>query len=175
MAPKWLLFVVILAPNLSQAFTQDGGWSPWSKLETPCQKSSNDTTLQDCGGGVRIRYRSCTMPVPQGIDSKPCGGEESKYESCNLHRCMLPEGFLWSSWSKCTAFCGRGTRLRHTLCGNVRSKYSMGPPPPPEDTGTGTTITDTPGTSGTESTTTVADTNATVTAADTTGIDFLFI
>ena len=115
-----LLFHGLLISRIS-AFTQDGGWSGWSKLQTPCIKSSTNQTLVSCGGGVRIRYRSCTMPVPQG-DGKFCPGPETKYEACNEHPCQLPQEFLWSEWSKCSKVCGRGVRKRYTMCGNVRRK-----------------------------------------------------
>ena len=62
---KAFFIALFLFPISIYSFDQDGGWSPWSKLETPCQKSSEDNTLVVCNGGVRIRYRSCTMPVPQ--------------------------------------------------------------------------------------------------------------
>ena len=29
----------------------------------------------DCGGGVKIKTRSCTNPKPQGNDPKECPGE----------------------------------------------------------------------------------------------------
>ena len=36
--------------------------------------------LVECGGGVRVRYRSCSMPVPQGPLGQPCQGDDFKYE-----------------------------------------------------------------------------------------------
>lgn len=50
--------------------TIHGGWSPWSKLETDCVKLDETTgavveTNVLCGGGVKIKTRSCTNPVPQ--------------------------------------------------------------------------------------------------------------
>ena len=74
----FFLFLTFLATfyQSSDGFSQNGGWSPWSKLQTPCQISEENTNLVECGGGVRIRYRSCTMPVPQG----PLG-ETTQYEN----------------------------------------------------------------------------------------------
>ena len=42
----------------------DGNWSPWSSVATPCiDKLTGDKV--ECGGGVRLRYRSCTDPEPR--------------------------------------------------------------------------------------------------------------
>ena len=62
-----LIVLISIFPYLIFAFDLDGGWSPWGKLETPCVKGfgSISSVLVKCNGGVRIRYRSCTMPVPQ--------------------------------------------------------------------------------------------------------------
>ena len=69
-----LIVLISIFPYLIFAFDLDGGWSPWGKLETPCVKGyppskngfgSISSVLAKCNGGVRIRYRSCTMPVPQ--------------------------------------------------------------------------------------------------------------
>ena len=61
-------------------FSQNGGWSPWSKLQTPCQINKDTEDLVECGGGVRVRYRSCSMPIPQGPLGQPCQGNDFKYE-----------------------------------------------------------------------------------------------
>ena len=103
------------------AFSQDGGWSAWSKIQTPCIKSETNQTVTLCGGGVRIRYRSCTLPVPQG-EGKYCEGDDTKYDKCNEFPCQLPEEYLWSAWSKCSKTCGRGIRKRYTMCGSIRKK-----------------------------------------------------
>lgn len=106
-----------------QGIKIDGSWSPWSKIETICHEPGSPTTIVHCGGGVKARYRSCTMPTPQG-GGKNCVGDDLKYVPCNTHTCQLPPGLLWSSWSECSNPCGRGHRKRYTMCGNVRSKYS---------------------------------------------------
>ena len=64
----FFLFLTFLATfyQSSDGFSQNGGWSPWSKLQTPCQISEENTNLVECGGGVRIRHRSCSNPVAQG-------------------------------------------------------------------------------------------------------------
>ena len=60
-----LIVLISLFPYLIFTFDLDGGWSPWGKLETPCVKNAISSELAKCNGGVRIRYRSCSMPVPQ--------------------------------------------------------------------------------------------------------------
>ncbi len=125
MNEKATLFgVLLLRITAILAFSQDGSWSPWSKLETPCQHSENNSALIACGGGVRIRYRSCTNPVPQGPLGQPCQGSDFTYEPCNTHPCVLPEDFMWSEWSQCSKSCGKGFMTRHSMCGNLRSKHS---------------------------------------------------
>ena len=68
------------SPPCGLGFSQNGGWSPWSKLQTPCQINKDTEDLVECGGGVRVRYRSCSMPVPQGPLGQPCQGDDFKYE-----------------------------------------------------------------------------------------------
>ncbi|KAL9970173.1 hypothetical protein ACROYT_G022503 [Oculina patagonica] len=58
----------------------DGNWSPWS-APGPCDKT--------CGGGVRIRQRTCTNPPPSG-KGKQCQGMSTKTESCNTNKCPPP-------------------------------------------------------------------------------------
>ena len=70
-------YLLLLTYFVAFSYCQDGNWSPWSKLQTPCQKSQEDDSLVHCGGGVRIRYRSCTNPVPAD-DGKPCEGSDFK-------------------------------------------------------------------------------------------------
>ena len=89
----------------------DGGWSPWSKIVTPCHVKANENVRVDCGGGVRKRFRSCTHPVPQGRgrsceerldwDSEDREAVDNNYP-CNTHPCQLPGVLLWSEWSQCT-------------------------------------------------------------------------
>ena len=42
------------------------------------------------------------------------------YWTCRQRTFILE--FLWSSWSPCSAFCGKGLRNRHTMCGTVRER-----------------------------------------------------
>ncbi|XP_063394253.1 uncharacterized protein LOC134679285 [Cydia fagiglandana] len=55
----------------------DGGWSGWG-IWGPCSRT--------CGAGRRIRYRTCTRPVPAG-GGAPCQGPKSDIKSCHLRPC----------------------------------------------------------------------------------------
>ena len=74
-----LIFLVGIAHSLNI----DGNWSPWTKLQTDCVKI-NETSGEiidsqvECGGGVKIRTRSCTNPKPQGANAKTCPGTVNK-------------------------------------------------------------------------------------------------
>ena len=57
----------------------DGNWSPWG-APGPCDKT--------CGGGTRVRKRTCTNPPPSG-DGKDCAGSKTKKEPCNTQACMF--------------------------------------------------------------------------------------
>jgi hypothetical protein len=53
-----------------QTVTIHGSWSPWSRLETDCVKLNETTGAVidpdvKCGGGVKLKTRSCTNPLPQ--------------------------------------------------------------------------------------------------------------
>ncbi|CAH3162635.1 unnamed protein product, partial [Porites evermanni] len=60
--------------------SEDGNWSPWSNPGR-CDKT--------CGGGVRVRKRTCTNPPPSG-EGKKCKGPTTKTESCNTQKCPPP-------------------------------------------------------------------------------------
>ena len=90
-----------------------GFWSAWSD----CDKT--------CGGGRRIRSRSCTNPPPQfgGSDCNMLGPLQQS-EICNLNKCPVHGNYSnWSLWSPCSVTCGVGTVERQRYCTN--------PPPSP--------------------------------------------
>ncbi|CAH3032618.1 unnamed protein product, partial [Porites lobata] len=60
--------------------SEDGNWSPWSNPGR-CDKT--------CGGGVRVRKRTCTNPPPSG-EGKKCKGPTTKTEGCNTQTCPPP-------------------------------------------------------------------------------------
>ena len=75
---------------------EDGGWSSWSN--PPCDKT--------CGGGRRVRRRTCTNPPPSG-DGADCQGSNTKSEPCNTQPCKQIIVFIYS-----------GTRLIRTPRGH---------------------------------------------------------
>lgn len=114
-----VLSLVILALTvdlgLTQTITVNGAWSPWSIQETACvrvNETTKDTKPVSCGGGVKIKFRSCTNPAPQGLRAKYCPGDAELQFPCNLHPCDIS----WSEWAECTGVCARGTRRAVSEC-----------------------------------------------------------
>ncbi|TSK16074.1 SCO-spondin [Bagarius yarrelli] len=87
----------------------DGGWSqwgPWTECSSPC------------GGGVKMRFRECSNPAPQGEGRKCSGGAEQQKE-CNGHACTdSGMWYDWSAWTVCTVTCGGGEQRRTRSCRN---------------------------------------------------------
>ena len=57
----------------------DGKWSTWSNWGS-CSKT--------CGGGTRLRSRSCDSPPPSG-NGKDCAGSSTKTGQCNTNACCV--------------------------------------------------------------------------------------
>ncbi|XP_028391429.1 uncharacterized protein LOC114516215 [Dendronephthya gigantea] len=77
-------------------------WSPWS-VWTPCSASCFTFGFQ-----TRSRSTHC------GIQT-PCQRQiESEVRTCARRPCLLYTE--WTSWSKCDALCGHGTRVRTREC-----------------------------------------------------------
>ncbi|CAH3172036.1 unnamed protein product [Porites lobata] len=70
----------ILLESCQGAGDVDGGFSEWSSW-TQCSKS--------CGGGVKVRERSCTNPPPKGNGQK-CSGEFEETGACAENPCPIP-------------------------------------------------------------------------------------
>ena len=55
----------------------DGKWSNWSEYGS-CSKT--------CGGGMKVRSRTCTNPAPSNNGTE-CVGEPEEEKECNSHPC----------------------------------------------------------------------------------------
>ena len=128
MLPVWLLTLASLGPVVESVIRVDGQWSPWSTVKSYCVDPKARQNLVTCGGGVETKYRSCTNPAPQG-GGLPCDPlvlddgtqiEGMRDSPCNENPCPLPNNFMWSEWSECSARCGRGEQRRYKMCGSVR-------------------------------------------------------
>ncbi|XP_058944976.2 coadhesin-like [Pocillopora verrucosa] len=91
----------------------DGSWSEWCAF-TRCTVS--------CGGGMRIRNRTCTNPPPSGL-GLDCAGPAAELQICNTESCHNANYTQWSEWSECSVTCGVGEQKRSRTCTN--------PPPGP--------------------------------------------
>ncbi|XP_048736193.2 coadhesin-like [Ostrea edulis] len=87
----------------------DGGWSQWS---------TSSLCTATCGGGTRIRTRTCTQPRPE-YGGDQCMGFPNETLRCAQQDC--PVDGQWSAWSRysdCTTTCGVGTKTRYRSCSN---------------------------------------------------------
>ncbi|XP_052284771.1 SCO-spondin-like isoform X2 [Dreissena polymorpha] len=116
------------APHLSECFgnttdtdacnTQscpvDGVWGDWGTWHT-CTVT--------CGGGQKVRDRTCDFP--QGVDhGRNCTGPEHEIDQCSSDICPVDGKFTpWSSWTQCTYSCGSGFQTRIRKC-----EFNGGPP-----------------------------------------------
>ncbi|XP_068700145.1 uncharacterized protein [Montipora foliosa] len=85
-----------------------GTWSLWSE----CDRS--------CGGGTRVRSRSCTNPPPQfgGSDCSLLGPVQES-EICSMVACPVNGNFSeWTLWTPCSVTCGQGIMTRKRFCNN---------------------------------------------------------
>ncbi|XP_076304354.1 A disintegrin and metalloproteinase with thrombospondin motifs 20-like isoform X1 [Tachypleus tridentatus] len=76
--------------------------SSWS----PCSVS--------CGQGVVTRVIRCIDGLGRSVSLENCNGPFPKsFKQCIKPVCMAWE---WSEWTKCSARCGYGVRIRHSIC-----------------------------------------------------------
>ncbi|XP_065922172.1 A disintegrin and metalloproteinase with thrombospondin motifs adt-1 isoform X3 [Magallana gigas] len=83
----------------------DGLWLSWGGWGT-CNVT--------CGGGTRLRNRTCDGPYFGG---KSCEGEEEDSSSCNDFPCPIDGVWNpWSIWDNCSESCGGGNQSRYRTC-----------------------------------------------------------
>uniref|UniRef100_A0A7E4ZV76 Hemicentin-1 n=1 Tax=Panagrellus redivivus TaxID=6233 RepID=A0A7E4ZV76_PANRE len=89
---------------------RDGGWSDWaawSECSNPCEN------------GQMSRTRYCTNPRPANGGSQ-CLGSDFELKSCSdSEKCEKSSNGAWApwtSWSECSATCGRAFRHRSRTC-----------------------------------------------------------
>ncbi|KFU90053.1 A disintegrin and metalloproteinase with thrombospondin motifs 14, partial [Chaetura pelagica] len=77
---KWCFKGHCIWKTSEQPYSQDGGWSSWSKFGS-CSRT--------CGGGVRWRSRSCDNPSP-AYGGHHCPGPTYEYQVCSSEECPGP-------------------------------------------------------------------------------------
>ncbi|XP_068752195.1 uncharacterized protein [Montipora capricornis] len=99
---------------LMESKAADGKYTNWSNFSS-CTVS--------CGGGMKMRHRSCTSPSPKH-GGKNCTGKSTQTESCFLGRCPINGNYSqWTGFTSCTLSCGSGKRYRNRTCTNPEPKY----------------------------------------------------
>ncbi|XP_075071303.1 A disintegrin and metalloproteinase with thrombospondin motifs 14 [Mixophyes fleayi] len=74
---KWCFKGHCIWKTPEQSYSQDGGWSSWSRFGS-CSRT--------CGGGVRSRSRQCNNPPP-AYGGRDCHGATYEYQMCNTEEC----------------------------------------------------------------------------------------
>ncbi|XP_063817506.1 A disintegrin and metalloproteinase with thrombospondin motifs 14 isoform X2 [Pseudophryne corroboree] len=74
---KWCFKGHCIWKTPEQIYSQDGGWSSWSRFSS-CSRT--------CGGGVRSRSRQCSNPPPV-YGGRDCPGATYEYQMCNTEEC----------------------------------------------------------------------------------------
>ncbi|XP_071986554.1 A disintegrin and metalloproteinase with thrombospondin motifs 14 isoform X2 [Engystomops pustulosus] len=77
---KWCFKGHCIWKTPEQSYSQDGGWSSWSRFGS-CSRT--------CGGGVRSRGRQCNNPTP-AYGGRDCPGATYEYQMCNTEDCRGP-------------------------------------------------------------------------------------
>ncbi|KAG9485144.1 hypothetical protein GDO78_008312 [Eleutherodactylus coqui] len=77
---KWCFKGHCIWKTPEQSYSQDGGWSSWSRFGS-CSRT--------CGGGVRSRGRQCNNPPP-AYGGRDCPGPTYEYQMCNTEECRGP-------------------------------------------------------------------------------------
>ncbi|XP_052105775.1 SCO-spondin-like [Mytilus californianus] len=92
----------------------NGNWTEWS--------SWNECSVT-CGGGMKVRDRNCSSPVPQ-YGGDPCFGNSTNIDICNEDPCSIDGNWSgWSEWEKCSVTCGGGLKTRNRTCSNPEPQF----------------------------------------------------
>ena len=106
--------------NLNYYFAEptqvDGGYSEFSDWTVA-------VCTETCGGGTRMRTRTCTDPAPAN-GGAGCEGVDSETQTCNTQTCTNEDGeeiepgnFTdYGAWSACSTECGGGVQTRTRIC-----------------------------------------------------------
>ncbi|XP_069135777.1 adhesion G protein-coupled receptor B1-like [Argopecten irradians] len=100
----------------------NGAWGQWSDWAT-CPVT--------CGGGTKIRTRSCDSPSPSNGGSYcPDPGTSSDWTTCGKIPCPI-DGVWgdWNPWSKCSVTCELGTKTRSRECDSPAPEHDGKPCP----------------------------------------------
>ncbi|XP_013411295.1 uncharacterized protein LOC106174328 isoform X9 [Lingula anatina] len=98
----------------------DGNWGSWGNW------SLCDAT---CGGGNRIRTRSCDNPAPDN-NGTFCIGSATENESCNNASCPVDgQWSTWTPWSACPVTCAGSQQTRSRSCTAPEPAFGGSPCP----------------------------------------------
>ncbi|XP_053388061.1 A disintegrin and metalloproteinase with thrombospondin motifs adt-1-like isoform X2 [Mercenaria mercenaria] len=88
----------------------DGHWTSWGQWGQ-CSVT--------CGGGTKLRHRTCTHPAPSD-GGKTCSGSSSLAGSCSTTSCPVDGHWHhWQAWGSCSVTCGHGTKTRVRTCTSI--------------------------------------------------------
>ncbi|VDI00055.1 Hypothetical predicted protein, partial [Mytilus galloprovincialis] len=92
----------------------NGNWTDWSYW--------NECSVT-CGGGIKVRERNCSNPIPQ-YGGESCLGNSTNTELCNEDPCPIEGNWSgWSKWKECSATCGGGIKTRNRTCSNPEPQF----------------------------------------------------
>lgn len=90
-------------------------WSQWSNFSEKCSKP--------CGGGVRVRTRTCL----DGDEVEPNGCEGDLFETkpCNVEKCQPVDGNwgAFTPYTTCSKTCDGGEQVRTRQCNDPSPAY----------------------------------------------------
>lgn len=95
--PKPLLLNLESNDDLLVLGFSDGAWSQWSSWSA-CSKT--------CSGGIQIRKRTCSNPIPQ-FGGRRCLGDSKEEQRCNTTPCPIGKALCIVELCQCH---------RYTVC-----------------------------------------------------------